>query len=80
MIVRLTGTLIDVDEGTIVLERDGLAGNRTITGIIEARDADGNWKDGKYYRGSQVYALVYCLQKCSEWILAQRDPQQSSPF
>ncbi len=43
------------------------------------RDASGEWKSGRQYRGSQVYALMYCLQRASDWICAQRDPQQS-PF
>ncbi len=48
---------------------------------VEARwrDASGEWKSGKQFRGSQVYALVYCLQRASDWICAQRDPQQA-PF
>src|SRR5687768_1646970 len=43
---------------------------------VEARfrDADGAWKSGKSFRGSQIYALVYCLQRASDWICAQRDP------
>ena len=48
---------------------------------VEARwrDAAGEWKSGKQYRGSQVYALIYCLQRASDWICSQRDPQQT-PF
>ncbi len=48
---------------------------------VEARwrDASGEWKSGKQFRGSQIYALVYCLQRASDWICAQRDPQQA-PF
>ena len=38
------------------------------------RDADGSWKRGQSFPGSQIYALLYCLQRCSDWILAQRDP------
>src|SRR4051794_39860115 len=41
------------------------------------RDADGSWKKSHSFRGSQIYALLYCLQRCSDWILAQRDP---APF
>ncbi len=41
------------------------------------RDASGEWKSGKQFRGSQLYALIYCLQRCSDWVCAQRDPQQS---
>ena len=44
------------------------------------RDSDGSWKKTNNYRGSQVYALVYCLQRCSDWILAQRDPSANCPF
>jgi hypothetical protein len=36
--------------------------------------SDGQWKSGRSFKGSQIYALVYCLQKASDWILAQRDP------
>jgi hypothetical protein len=42
------------------------------------RDTDGSWKRGHSFRGSQIYALLYCLQRCSDWILAQRDP--GTPF
>lgn len=44
------------------------------------RDGDGAWKRTNNFRGSQVYALVYCLQRCSDWILAQRDPSANCPF
>jgi hypothetical protein len=44
------------------------------------RDSDGSWKKSQNFRGSQIYALVYCLQRCSDWILAQRDPANSCPF
>jgi hypothetical protein len=42
------------------------------------RDSDGSWKKTSNFRGSQIYALTYCLNRCSDWILAQRDPQH--PF
>lgn len=44
------------------------------------RDSDGSWKKTSNFRGSQIYALVYCLQRCSDWILAQRDPSANCPF
>jgi hypothetical protein len=44
------------------------------------RDSDGAWKKSSNFRGSQIYALVYCLQRCSDWILAQRDPANTCPF
>ena len=44
------------------------------------RDSDGSWKKTGNFRGSQIYALVYCLQRCSDWILAQRDPSANCPF
>lgn len=49
---------------------------------VEARwrDAAGEWKSGKTFRGSQCYALIYCLQRASDWILAQRDPSNRCPF
>jgi hypothetical protein len=43
------------------------------------RDSDGSWKRGSNFRGGQIYALLYCLQRCSDWILAQRDPS-AQPF
>src|SRR5207249_2002593 len=30
------------------------------------RDADGHWKSAKGFRGSQLYALLYCVQKASD--------------
>lgn len=62
-------------------DRDG----RTFTVYnvtLEARwrDASGEWKSGKNFRGSQIYALVYCLQRCSDWICAKRDPSNEVPF
>jgi hypothetical protein len=36
--------------------------------------ADGQWKSGRSFKGSQIYALQYGLQRASDWILAQRDP------
>ena len=58
--------------------------NRTFTVYnvtVEARwrDASGEWKSGKSFRGSQIYALLYCLQRCSDWICTQRDPH-NVPF
>ncbi|HYT87556.1 MAG TPA: hypothetical protein VEL76_02450 [Gemmataceae bacterium] len=44
------------------------------------RDSEGSWKKTSNFRGSQIYALVYCLQRCSDWILAQRDPSTNCPF
>jgi hypothetical protein len=42
--------------------------------------ADGEWKAGKSFRGSALYALTYCLQRCSDFILSQRDPAAETPF
>src|ERR1700716_4266706 len=39
------------------------------------RDADGTWKPLKSFRGSHLHVLIYCLQRASDWILSQRDPQ-----
>lgn len=49
---------------------------------VEARwrDALGEWKSGKSFRGSQLYALLYCLQRASDWICEQRDPASTVPF
>ena len=44
------------------------------------RDAEGNWKPTKSFRGSQLYVLLYCLQKASDFILSQRDPANDCPF
>src|SRR4051794_5893104 len=38
------------------------------------RDTGGPWKRGHSFRGSQIYALLYCLQRCSDGILARRAP------
>lgn len=43
------------------------------------RDADGQWKRSSSYRSSHLYALIYCLQKCSDYILSLRDPAKC-PF
>lgn len=40
----------------------------------------GTWKSAKSFRGSQLYALIYCLQRASDFILSQRDPQNDCPF
>jgi hypothetical protein len=44
------------------------------------RDTEGNWIPCKTVRGSHLYALIYCLQRASEWILAQRDPAHLCPI
>jgi hypothetical protein len=44
------------------------------------RDADGTWKPAKSVRGSHLYAMIYCLQRASDWILAQRDPSNDCPL
>lgn len=44
------------------------------------RESDGHWRPMKGFRGSQLYALVYCLQKASDFILSQRDPANDCPF
>ncbi len=44
------------------------------------RDSDGTWKPLKSFRGSHLHVLIYCLQRASDWILAQRDPQNECPF
>ena len=43
------------------------------------RDGDGSWKSTKSYRGSQLHVLRYCIDRCNDWILAQRDPA-ACPF
>jgi hypothetical protein len=43
------------------------------------RDSDGNWKPKRSYHSSQVPVLIYCLQRCWEWVQEQRDPQ-NAPF
>ena len=64
--------------------REVTSGDRTFTVFnvtchASYRDKDGEWKSAKGFRGSQIYALVYCLQKASDWILSQRDPS-NPPF
>jgi hypothetical protein len=44
------------------------------------RDGSGEWKSGKGFRGAQLYALIYCLQRASDFILARRDPSNDCPF
>ena len=44
------------------------------------RDADDHWKPTKGFRGSQLYAVLYCLQKASDFILSQQDPANDCPF
>ncbi len=36
--------------------------------------------DLKSFRGRKLYALFYCLQRSSDFILSQRDPQNDCPF
>jgi hypothetical protein len=44
------------------------------------RDNEGTWKPTRSFRGSQLYALLYCLQRASDFILSQRDPANDCPF
>jgi hypothetical protein len=44
------------------------------------RDGSGEWKSAKGFRGSQLYALMYCLQRASDFILARRGPSNDCPF
>ena len=50
--------------------------------IVQAfyRDAEGTWKSVTHFRGSQLYVLLYCLQRASDFILSQRDPANDCPF
>lgn len=52
----------------------------TVTIEALSRDADGQWKPVKGFRGSQLYALLYCVQRASDFILCQRDPANDCPF
>ena len=49
---------------------------------VESRywDQSGEWKSGKCFRGSQLHVLLYCLQKCADFIFAARDPHSDIPF
>lgn len=49
---------------------------------VEARyrEESGEWKSCKSFRGSQLYAVIYCLQRASDFILASRDPRNDCPF
>src|SRR5262249_32783209 len=57
--------------GCMVWEDEARTGDgRTFkvhTVLIEARhrDAEGQWKPTRGFRGSQLYALLYCVQKAS---------------
>jgi hypothetical protein len=44
------------------------------------RQAGGPWKDSPSFRGLQLPILIYCLQKAHDWILRQRDPQNTGLF
>jgi hypothetical protein len=52
----------------------------TVTVQATIRDPHGNWTVTKGFRGSQLYALLYCLQRASDFILSQRDPAKDCPF
>jgi hypothetical protein len=66
--------------GRVITTRDGREFTvYSVTVQANWRDSDGSWKKSGSFRGSQCYALVYCIQRCSDWILAQRGLQQA-PF
>jgi len=52
----------------------------SVTVQASYRDAEGNWKPAKSYRGSHLYALMYCLQRARVFILSQRDPANDCSF
>lgn len=47
---------------------------------VNADGSKGTWKVASSFRGGQLYAVIYCLQKASDFILAERDPQNDCPF
>ena len=66
------------NEITLADQRNFTVYNVTMHGSW--RDSDGTWKQLKSFRGSHLHVLIYCLQRASDWILAQRDPQNDFPF
>lgn len=42
------------------------------------RDKEGNWQKSGNYRSNQIPTLIYCLQRCFEWVQGQRDPKQNA--
>jgi len=66
------------NEITLADQRTFTVHNVTLHGSW--RDADGTWKLLKSFRGSHLHVLIYCLQRASDWILSQRDPQNDCPF
>lgn len=65
----------------VIQTRDGREFTvHSVTVQASWRDSDGAWKKSNNFRGSQISALVYWLQRCSDWILDQRDPANTCPF
>ena len=48
----------------------------SVTVHASYRDTDGTWKRTSSFRGGQLYAVLFCLQRASDWILSRRDPEQ----
>lgn len=42
------------------------------------RDDKGDWQKTSSFRSSQIPVLVYCLNKCFDWVQAQRERLQES--
>jgi uncharacterized protein YktB (UPF0637 family) len=47
---------------------------------VNADGSKGQWKTAKSFRGSQLYVVIYCLQRVSDFILGSRDPENNVPF
>ncbi len=52
----------------------------TVTVESRSRDGGGEWTAGRSFRGSQLHALLYCLQRCADFVFSARDPQNDCPF
>ncbi|MCE9530876.1 MAG: hypothetical protein K8T89_07100 [Planctomycetes bacterium] len=42
------------------------------------RDKDDNWQKAGSFRSNQLPTLIYCLQRCFDWVQSQRDPKQKA--
>lgn len=40
------------------------------------RDKEEQWQKSGSFRSNQIPTLIYCLQRCFDWALSQRDPKQ----
>ena len=50
----------------------------SITCEATYRDKEENWQKSSGFRSNQVPTLMYCLQRCFDWVQSQRDPKQKT--